>query len=68
MALIGWARNVWDGRVEVMVSGAQQKLEEYCEVLRKGPVFSQVHDMVVKTINEEVSHQGFEILPDLEHK
>jgi hypothetical protein len=41
-------------------------LEQYCELLRKGPAFSQVSDMIVKTIHEELVHQGFAILPDLE--
>jgi acylphosphatase len=68
MALIGWTRNLWDSRVEIMVCGSEQQLDDYCEKLKQGPVFSQVHDVVVKIVNDQFTQQGFQILPDFEPK
>lgn len=68
MSLAGWARNVWDGRVEILASGSEQQLDQYCEALKKGPAFSQVHDVVVKIAVEAPAQKDFQILPDLEHQ
>jgi acylphosphatase len=68
MSLRGWTRNLWDGRVEVMASGLEQQLDEYCEKLKKGPAFSQVQEVVVRTVHDEISADEFRILPDLEHQ
>lgn len=70
LSLIGWARNLIDGRVEIMVQGPDDILEKYCEVLRQGPTFSQVREVLVKILDEDA--QGIEnkneflILADVE--
>jgi len=65
IGLNGWTRNLWDNRVEIMVCGSEQQLDDYCEKLKQGPTFSQVYDVVVN-VSEEITQQGFQILPDLE--
>lgn len=54
--LTGWARNLQDGRVEVMVFGSQQQLESFKQWLNTGPPMAQVIDVE----SEEVEFQKFE--------
>lgn len=53
LALVGWARNLADGRVEVKVAGDAEGLEKFCDELRQGPTFSQVREVLVKILNDE---------------
>jgi acylphosphatase len=57
-----------DGRVEIEVTGPEQTLDAYCEVLKQGPAFSQVREVVITSIDHNVESQGFEIKPDPELK
>ncbi|MEZ0393343.1 MAG: acylphosphatase [Pseudobdellovibrionaceae bacterium] len=68
LSLPGWTRNLLDGRVEIVVSGAEKDLDRYCEILKKGPAFSLVREVLVKSVDEEAGQQGFEIRPDPEMK
>jgi len=38
----GWARNRWDGTVEVVAEGDQKTLEDLLAALRRGPRISKV--------------------------
>ena len=38
----GWARNHWDGSVEVVAEGDQKTLEDLLAALRRGPRISRV--------------------------
>lgn len=42
VGVTGWARNRWDGTVEVVAEGHHQKLENLLEALRRGPHMSHV--------------------------
>ena len=73
LSLKGWARNQLDGRVEIVACGTEQNLDLFCESLKRGPSFSQVREVVVKSLDTESleasgSHQQFEIRPDPELK
>jgi acylphosphatase len=54
--LTGWARNLQDGRVEVVAIGNQQQLERFKQWLNTGPPMAQVIDVEC----EEVEFQKFE--------
>ncbi len=43
----GWVRNLADGSVEIMVSGAGSPLEKFIDAVKNGPSFSRVDDVVV---------------------
>ncbi|MHA1298933.1 MAG: acylphosphatase [Candidatus Helarchaeota archaeon] len=38
----GWAKNLRDGRVEVVAEGEEEKLVELEKFLRKGPTYARV--------------------------
>lgn len=71
LALKGWTRNLLDGRVEVLAVGPESQLDRFCEELKRGPSFSQVREVVVKSLTEDSDTQSlkeFEIRPDPELK
>ena len=54
--LTGWAKNLPDGRVEVMAFGNEQQLDKLNHWLRSGPSIAQVTNLE----NETVEYQGLE--------
>ena len=55
-SLTGWIRNLADGRVEGIVSGEENKLEDFRQWLQKGPELAQI----LKVEFEYVPLQAFE--------
>jgi len=45
LAISGYARNLQDGRVEVLACGAKPLVEEFCTWLSKGPTQAQVSNV-----------------------
>ena len=73
LSLCGWTRNIYDGRVEVIARGDEQTLDKLCEILKQGPSFSQVREVIVKIVPDEeldlaISNNEFTINPDLEYQ
>lgn len=62
LGLSGWVRNLRDGRVEAVASGADDAVARFIEVLRTGPPLARV-DRVEQSPCDEVSASGFEIRP-----
>ena len=48
MGITGWVRNLSDGRVEAMLQGEEEKLNELIKHIRRGPYFSEVKNVIVK--------------------
>ncbi len=72
LSLVGWARNLLDGQVEIVASGNPSELDQFCELLKQGPSFAQVREVIVKSVEGEMEsglhfNPGhFEIRPDPE--
>jgi len=49
--LTGWARNLPDGRVEVMACGEKEPLMEFYQWLQKGPEQAEVAQVSFEEIN-----------------
>lgn len=47
LGLTGWVRNRRDGRVEALAEGPEDKLREFVEWCRRGPVNARVDDLQV---------------------
>jgi acylphosphatase len=58
--LTGWAHNLSDGRVELMICGDSDAVEAMRDWLWDGPRTAEVTDVEVKEVNWE-SHSSFEI-------
>ncbi|VAX18671.1 Acylphosphate phosphohydrolase, putative [hydrothermal vent metagenome] len=61
--LAGWARNVKDGRVEIVCEGDRAKVEKLIDWLFKGPEYSQVEDVEVAWGKATGEFIHFEIRP-----
>ncbi len=48
VGVLGWVRNLPDGRVETMVEGSDDAIERYMGELRRGPLGSRVTDLAVE--------------------
>lgn len=63
LGLIGHARNLNDGRVEVVVCGEKESLDELEALLGAGPAHAQVSSVErLEVIDEEMRHKSFEIM------
>lgn len=61
LAITGWARNLPDGRVEVLACGEREKISELVAWLKVGPPLAQVTDVVYEELPEQ-EMQGFKTL------
>ncbi len=62
LGVTGWARNLWDGRVEVMGQGTLPMLHDFQKGLQKGPVLSHVENVEKTEVTSEVgTFKSFEI-------
>lgn len=62
MGLSGWVRNLPDGRVEVVASGACAVLESLELELRRGPPHAQVERVEIsEVLDEQQTPKTFEI-------
>lgn len=62
LGLVGWVRNLDDGRVEVEVTGDDEKLASFIAKLKKGPNFSHVEGLDITDLSETVDSDEFVIL------
>jgi acylphosphatase len=51
-----------EGSVEVLAIGDPQVLNQFCEVLRQGPMLAQVDTLDAKEVDEPPSFDTFRIL------
>ena len=45
--IVGWVRNLWDGRVEAVFEGEQEAVDQMLAWSRKGPPSAQVEEVKV---------------------
>lgn len=62
--LTGYARNLSDGTVEVVVEGDEGKIKEFIEKLKKGPSASRVDKMDTKWAESRNEFKWFTIIKD----
>jgi acylphosphatase len=61
LGLAGWARNLADGRVEVLAEGPSRAVEAFVGRLRVGPSMARVDDVTEGWSDFKGDLQGFEI-------
>ncbi len=60
MNIVGYAKNLADGRVEVVAEGEETTLRRYVERLREGPTMAMVRDVTYRWEDPTGTFQGFE--------
>jgi len=48
MGLTGWAKNLEDGRVELIAEGEEESLKEWLVLVKRGPITAKVEKAEVK--------------------
>jgi len=61
LGLTGYAKNLADGRVEVMVSGEREQIEKLYVWLQSGPKLAQVSEVLRKELPAQ-AFDGFNII------
>ena len=61
LGLVGWVRNLWDGRVELVAEGERELLERLAETARSGPPGAQVDEAVVEWAEASGEFNQFDI-------
>jgi acylphosphatase len=59
LGLSGYARNLVDGRVEVLAVGDADAIEHLAEWLRHGPPSARVDDIVREPVADTAGNEGF---------
>ncbi len=62
LGLRGYAKNLFDGRVEVLAAGDADRIETLAQWLRHGPPMAQVYAVERSDIGDAPPLDGFEIL------
>ena len=53
LGVTGYARNLADGRVEVLACGAKSSVEDLCAWLAKGPPHAEVNNVTCETAADD---------------
>ena len=59
--LVGWARNAIDGRVEIVVEGEKEQIEQFLKECKEGSTLARVQDIEIEYENFTGKFADFEI-------
>lgn len=61
LGVTGWVRNLADGRVELLIQGETQQLEDMLNWANQGPRFAEVNSIEVTEQSADLTLTDFEI-------
>lgn len=61
LGILGWVRNLPDGRVEIVIEGEKQKVEKMIKWIEKGYKFAKVEKIDIKLEKFNGEFQNFKI-------
>ncbi len=61
LGIVGWVRNLADGRVEALFEGEKEDVEKAVDFCRRGPLGAHVDDLDVRWENCRAEFQDFSI-------
>jgi len=60
--LKGYAKNLSNGNVEILVAGDEEKIKELYEACKIGPPLARVEEVEIKQTSKKIKSNGFFIL------
>lgn len=63
LGLVGWVRNLWDGRVEALFQGDKSDIERMLAWCEHGPPAARVDLVEVDWAEVDGDHPGFSVRP-----
>jgi acylphosphatase len=64
--VLGWVRNLWDGRVEAVFEGQEEALRQMVHWCHRGPSSARVDQVDLNWEEPSGSYRGFKIRPTSE--
>ncbi|MEK6983609.1 MAG: acylphosphatase [Nanoarchaeota archaeon] len=61
LGLVGFAKNLLDGTVEVVAQGNEEKMKEFVDFIKKGPGFAKITEIEIQHKQPE-NFKNFEIM------
>lgn len=61
LGVVGWVRNLEDGRMEMVAQGKKDNLEELIKLTKRGPRLAKVEGVSVVLEDVEEEFDGFKI-------
>lgn len=61
-SVVGWVKNLPDGRVEAVMQGSKENIQQVINSCRKGPFLAEVENVEVVWEETKESHSSFDIL------
>ncbi len=61
LQVVGWVRNLPDGRVQVLAEGESDIIDQLISELKSGPSFSQVQNIEIEWSEPTGQHSSFEV-------
>ena len=61
LGLTGWVRNLYDGRVEALLEGSRELIEQAIQECRRGPAGASVGNIDVRWEDFSGEFRGFEV-------
>jgi acylphosphatase len=59
--VVGWVRNLPDGRVEAILEGEEEKVKKMIDLCHKGPFLASVKNVEVENLSEQL-FKSFDII------
>ena len=60
----GWVRNLFDGRVELQVTGQEDEVRGFLDRVAEGELHALIHKQTENRLDKPVAARGFEIRHD----
>lgn len=57
----GWVKNCYNGNVECLATADEAIINEFIQILKKGPALAKVDNILVSKLNEIKNYESFSI-------